>query len=195
MAQQQVGERGLLIVDTGIYQLSNVPDLQLSLSTQCIHVHVSSYHLSKIPLYPAQEQSSSIHLFLHFLQSPLLLLRPCVWWLVARCENCVFAASQQQIGCLSVWDRGPFYQQFHSIVKCENNKLSIQYRTDTIWISKGWFVKHKEKFLTVALSLCVGQKGALSINFALFRIRLGAGTRTVFADYLLKCKWDQNVWI
>ena len=53
------------------------------------------------------------------------------------CENCVFAASQQQIGCLSVWDRGPFYQQFHSIVKCENNKLSIQYRTDTIWISKG----------------------------------------------------------
>ena len=122
--------------------------------------------------------------------------RVCGGW----CENCVFAASQQQIGCLSVWDRGPFYQQFHSIVKCENNKLSIQYRTDTIWISKGWFVKHKEKFLTVALSLCVGQKGALSINFALFRIRLGAGTGLTllgqfFADYLLKCKWDQNVWV
>ena len=167
-----------------------ISDIQCARSIP-LSTHRSCIIMPFIFIPRAQNRFSSIHWFLHFLQAPLLLLRPCVWWLVARCENCVFAASQQQIGCLSVWDRGPFYQQFHSIVKCENNKLSIQYRTDTIWISKGWFVKHKEKFLTVALSLCVWQKGALSINFALFRIRLG----TFFADYLLKCKWDQNVWI
>ena len=129
MAPQQVGERGLLIVDTGIYPVS----IYLSLGTQCIHV--LSYILYRylytqgpglIPLDP--------------LVSPLLASST-----AAAAPVCVVAGvrmvyllllSNRLDVCL-FGDRGPFYQQFHSIVKCENNKLSIQYRTDTIWISKG----------------------------------------------------------
>ena len=38
------------------------------------------------------------------------------------------------------------HQLFHSIVKCENNKINTNSIHDTIWISKGWFVKHKRNF-------------------------------------------------
>ena len=68
---------GAGIINCGHGYISDIQcPRSISISVLSVFIHVSSYHLSQIPVYPAQVRFSSIHWFLHSFQAPLLLLRP-----------------------------------------------------------------------------------------------------------------------